>query len=440
MIYISGSGSIDKDRLARYSAGIAAYLRENNIRNAAVIAGKSPLVFAAIKACLMAQVCYIPVDENLPAERRDIITKDADVVLCDGKCSGAVDIRTIAEQGSSFTPPAENKSLPAYRIYTSGTTGKPKGIEVSRGNVENFLKWFCAIPAIAETKPRSVLNTARFSFDLSVADIYYSLYTGARLTVIERGLMSDFARLFARMRESGAELAVMTPSFAELCLCDRAFSQELMPSLRVVFFCGEVLKPATAEKLFDRFPRLRIVNAYGPSETCCAVTAAEITREMTGRTLPIGDMSHTAGRIDFSESGEIVISGESVARYVGGADGFGEYGGGRCFFTGDGGSIRGGMLYFGGRLDRQVKIMGCRVEPEDIENNLLKTGLVSRAAVTAEELRGRTVLCARVTAGAGITPAEIRAALAGLVPEYMIPRKIILAEDIPLNENGKTKR
>ena len=98
------------------------------------------------------------------------------------------------------------------------------------------------------------------------------------------------------------------------------------------------------------------------------------------------------------------------------------------------------MLYFGGRLDRQVKIMGCRVEPEDIENNLLKTGLVSRAAVTVEELRGRTVLCARVTAGAGITPAEIRAALAGLVPEYMIPRKIILAEDIPLNENGKTKR
>ncbi len=285
-----------------------------------------------------------------------------------------------------------------------------------------------------------MLNTARFSFDLSVADIYYSLYTGARLTVIERGLMSDFARLFARMRESGAELAVMTPSFAELCLCDRAFSQELMPSLRVVFFCGEVLKPATAEKLFDRFPRLRIVNAYGPSETCCAVTAAEITREMTCGALPIGDMSHTAGRVDISESGEIVISGESVARYIGGSGGFGEYGGRRCFFTGDGGSIRGGMLYFGGRLDRQVKIMGCRVEPEDIENNLLKTGLVRRAAVTAEELHGRTVLCARVTAGEGITPAEIRAALAGLVPEYMIPRRIILAEDIPLNENGKTKR
>lgn len=441
MIYISGSGSVTAEQLARYSASIAAYLSENNIRTAAVITGKTPLVFAAIKACLMAHVCYIPVDESLPAERRDIIAKDADIVLGDGECGGAIDIRMIVSREREFTPPAEDLSLPAYRIYTSGTTGAPKGIEVSRGNVENFLAWFRTIPAIAETNPRSVLNTARFSFDLSVADIYYSLCTGARLTVIERELSADFPRLFERMRVSGAELAVMTPSFAELCLCDRSFSQELMPSLRTAFFCGEVLKPVTAEKLFARFPKLRIVNAYGPSETCCAVTAAEITREMTGaEALPIGNMAHTAGRADISESGEIVISGGSTARYINGTGGFGEYGGRRCFFTGDRGEIRGGMLYFGGRMDRQVKIMGCRVEPEDVENNLLKTGLVRRAAVTAENVRGRTVLCANVSAERGADAAEIRAALAKLVPEYMIPRKIVLTDEIPLNENGKTKR
>lgn len=444
MMYTNGSERISAEELLRYSENIAAYLLENNIRTAALITGKSPLVFAAIKACLTAGTCYIPVDENMPAERRSLITGGADAIFCDGKYSGAEDLRRIAERDRIFTPPVIGSDLPAYRIYTSGTTGASKGIEISRGNVENFTEWFCGIPAIAETRPRSVLNTARFSFDLSVADIYYSLHTGAALTAVGQELSGDFSALFGRMHESGAELAVLTPSFAELCLCDGAFSEALMPQLRVIFSCGETLKPATAEKLFARFPRIRIVNAYDPSETCCAVTAAEITREMTaGDSLPIGNMSHTAGIVELTEQGEIVVIGESVGRYVNFAGGFGEYNGRRCFFTGDSGEIKDGMLYFGGRMDRQVKIMGCRVEPEDIENNLLKTGLVRRAAVIAETAHrgnGMKYLHAYVVAERGVTSAEIRAALAGFLPEYMIPRRITLADSIELNANGKTKR
>ncbi|MGN1423196.1 MAG: AMP-binding protein [Oscillospiraceae bacterium] len=439
-VYFSGSGCLTADELDNYSRSVAAYLSERNVRTAAIITGKSPFVFAAIRACLMAGVCYIPVDESLPAQRLDIITRGADILLCDGDNGTMTDIRSIAGRSAAFTPTIADPSLPAYRIYTSGTTGEPKGIEVSRGNVGNFLRWFCGIPAIAETKPRSVLGQARFSFDLSVADIYYSLCTGARLTVIERELTEDCAGLFGRMGESGAELAVLTPSFAELCLCDSAFSERLMPRLRVMFFCGEVLKPATAEKLFRRFPRARIINAYGPSECCCAVTAAEITTEMTSGALPIGDMAHTAGRVDVTDGGEIVIYGGSVARYIDGQGGFGEHGGERCFYTGDSGYIRDGMLYFGGRRDRQVKIMGCRVEPEDVENNILKTGLAEQAAVSAELLGGHMILTALVKPCGGASAADIRRALCGLVPKYMIPRKITVVGEIPINKNGKTER
>ena len=258
--------------------------------------------------------------------------------------------------------------------------------------------------------------------------------------------MSDCAALFARMRGSGAELAVFTPSFAELCLCDRDFAEELMPRLRIFFFCGEVLKPATAEKLFTRFPKVRVINAYGPSECCCAVTAAEITRGMTDRALPIGDIGHTAGGVHISDSSEIVITGGSVARYIDtggchiGSGGFGEFDGERCFYTGDRGYVKDGMLYFGGRIDRQVKIMGCRVEPEDVENNILKTGLAGQAVVSAETLGGHTILTALVKPRGGADPAEIRRALSELVPQYMVPRRITVVDNIPLSGNGKTKR
>lgn len=462
-IYVSSSGTLTVLQLEVYSERIAEYLAKNGIRTAAVITGKSPLVFAAIRGCLMARVCYIPVDEALPEYRLNNILVNADIVLYDSAetCgrAGYLDLQDIV----GFASPVENRaasgeksawqekstaflrqtddSHPAYRIYTSGTTGEPKGIEVSCGNVSSFLRWFCGIPAIAEVKPRSVLNQAMFSFDLSVADIYYSLYTGAALTVIERSLTQDFSGLFRRMSKSRAELAVFTPAFAELCLCDSSFCSSLMPELRVIFFCGEVLKPMTAAKLFRRFPGVRIINAYGPTETCCAVTAAEITPDMTAVALPIGDLSHTAGEIHIAGNGEIVIYGNSVARYADGLQGgFRDTGAGRCFYTGDLGYTEDGKLYFNGRLDQQIKIMGFRIEPADIENNLMKIGGVLQAAVSASQRGSRQSISAVVRTDGSVSAEEIHRNLAELVPQYMLPSKITIADEIPFSSNGKLKR
>lgn len=445
-VYISGAGSLTQPQLEQYSGRVAAYLTERRVRLAAVITGKSPTVYAALRGCIMAGVCYIPVDEALPKQRLREVIAEAEVVLYDGgEFPGEPwfsDIREIVwgEYCGETELPEPASSRPAYRIYTSGTTGSPKGIEVTLGNVGNFLRWFMTIPAIAEVKPHRVLNQAMFSFDLSVADLYYSLFTGAALTVIERGLWRDFTALFRRIRDSRAELAVFTPAFAELCLCDRSFGRELLPELRVIFFCGEVLKPESAAKLFRRFPGLRIINAYGPTECCCAVTAAEITPDMTDRALPVGELSQTAGEVRV-ENGEIVIYGGSVAGYVG-ADrgGFRTTGSGHCFHTGDCGYISDGMLYFTGRRDRQVKIMGFRVAPEDIENNLMKIPGVLQAAVSVSSRGSRASLAAEVRTDGNVTPEDIRRELQRLVPEYMIPAKISVAEVLPVSANGKLKR
>ena len=177
IIYLSGAGTLTQPQLELYSGRIAAYLSARGIRIAAVITGKSPLVYAAIRGCIIAGVCYIPADEALPEQRRRMILAEAELVLYDGGElsgeTGAVDLREIVmlELPEQAELPPLCSARPAYRIYTSGTTGAPKGIEVSLGNVGSFLRWFMTIPAIAEVRPRSVLNQAMFSFDLSVADL-----------------------------------------------------------------------------------------------------------------------------------------------------------------------------------------------------------------------------------------------------------------------------
>ena len=201
-----------------------------------------------------------------------------------------------------------------------------------------------------------------------------------------------------------------------------------------------MLKSITAQKLFSRFPDVRIVNAYGPTETTCAVTAIEITPEMTENPLPIGDLSHTAGEVFLSESGEIVIAGNSVASYCEEKGGFDEYKGKPCFYTGDLGHIKDNLLYFDGRRDRQVKIMGCRIELSDVENNLMKIEGIRQAAVTDIKIGGSTALSAYITADEGITPAFVKEALSQLIPVYMIPRKIQICNKIPVTPNGKTDR
>ena len=144
---------------------------------------------------------------------------------------------------------------------------------VTYANLENFIAWFTTRPAIAGLYPHAVLNQALFTFDLSVADLYYTLYTGCTLELSPEG--SSLSACGSR-----AQLAVMTPSFADCCLLDERFAAKMLPCLQTIFFCGEPLRGSTVRRLWRRFPGLRIINAYGPTEATCAVTAVEITKEL----------------------------------------------------------------------------------------------------------------------------------------------------------------
>ena len=195
-----------------------------------------------------------------------------------------------------------------------------------------------------------------------------------------------------------------------------------------VFSCGEVLPPRTAGQLLQRFPHLRLYNAYGPTECTCAVCAVEITPAMCSAPLPVGRLSGAAVEITL-EDGEIVLRGESVAPAWGGV-----------YHTGDLGHICQNALYWDGRRDFQFKYKGYRIDPSEVEAALEALEGVERAAVLPRrdsrgQVRGLTVFWE----GRG-EQGHLAKTLEASLPRYMIPGQWRHLPRLPLNRNGKCDR
>ena len=404
--------------------GLAAQLRAKGTGPVALIGDPAQVwVPVAFVACLLAGRPYLPLDPLLPPAGQRELLEQAGAVLLD---------RRTAEEGfsSGLSGPLPNDpDHIAYQIFTSGSTGTPKGVEVSLGNLEHFLRWASALPDVAAVLGGTAVGQASWSFDLSVADLYLSLLGGGTHVALTGGEKGDFAALFRRLEVSDPSLLVVTPSFLRLCLTDPSFGPAKLPRLRTVFSCGEVLPPAAARRLLDRFPGVALLNAYGPTEATCAVCAVPISREMCTGPLPIGIVGE--GAVDISlEEGEIILTGASVAPRFGGK-----------YSTGDLGYVENGLLYWAGRRDLQLKYKGYRLEPARIEGALEALPQVERAAVLprrdgAGQVKGLTAF----VEGTGLEPEKLAQALAERLPPSQIPGQWRLLDRMPLTHNGKCDR
>lgn len=351
-----------------------------------------------------------------------------------------------------------------YIMFTSGSTGRPKGVPITASSLDSFVLWAAGLmeAALPPGKALTVLNQASLAFDLSVLDVYTSLYKGARLWLQSREVQSSIGCLFKSMRRSEGQVMVSTPSFAEMCLADKSFNRDLLPDLKLLMFCGETLYPGTASRLFERFPGIGMVNMYGPTEATVAVTGLMITEQMARREpcLPVGYVRPGSEvKIDGSGlekdggHGEIVVFGESLSPgYLNHEDSRGAFGldpnnGQRFYRTGDQGFLKGALLYCQGRLDNQIKLHGHRIEMEDIEANILRIDGVKIAVVVpiSNESGKITSLTAVVSADLeGSSDFEksqwLRKNLATFMPPYMVPKKFIFSAGLPLNANGKIDR
>ena len=463
-LYRSDGGveSLTCGELLTRAEALADRLREQGTGPVLTDARQTPDSVVSILSCLMAERPYVPLPPNAPPARLQTMARLSGATFMTAPDS-------VPDMGIPRMPADRTAPLPpeplrlsikerygedgcAYILFTSGSTGRPKGVPVSRRSLDSFTGWISSPELFPPKEGMTVLNQALFSFDLSAADLYFSLCGGHTLAVID-GPDALLAAL------SEADAAVMTPALLRLLLLDRTFDAARYPRLSCVYLCGETLSPGTARRALTAFPKLRLINAYGPTEACSAVCAVRITPEMaeTLPALPVGDLSRAAADIRIEE-GEIVLRGDSV---------FGGYlpdpeagdltrsvfreGSVNGYRTGDLGELRDGLLWFGGRRDSQIKYKGYRIETGDIEGNLRALpGVLDCAVIPKHSAAGEILaLCAFVIRDpdSNALPKEpdaaeriLKEALSARIPAYMIPKTIRFPDRLPVTENGKTDR
>lgn len=470
----SNGESITYKELEDYSNRLALYI-ENicgaNKNAVAVYGHKSPYMLVCFLALVKSGRGYCPIDISVPKERVDMILAALDSTIClavepiqveDKKAIGLEELVAAMKADAEMISPeavlARNQVY--YMIFTSGSTGVPKGVMITRQNLEYYLDWSVDLGNRFEDKRGKVfLNQAPFSFDLSVMDVYTCLACGGTLWTLDKETQMDYKALYESLGKSNVSVFVSTPSFAEICMSDPVFSEELLPSMELFLFCGETLTNQTAKKLRKRFSKAIIMNTYGPTESTVAVTQVLVTDEMaeTVSPLPVGTAKpgtwieihdEEGNLLPDGEKGEIHILGNTVscgyyknpegtrkAFYETEREGMKTAG----YRTGDEGYLENGMLYYGGRIDLQIKLHGYRIEIEDIENNIVKLPGV-RQAVVVPNIRKGAVKSLTGFVVADDESRDLKEELAAFLPSYMIPKKIVFLDKIPMTNNGKADR
>ncbi|WP_245322600.1 non-ribosomal peptide synthetase, partial [Bradyrhizobium valentinum] len=338
----------------------------------------------------------------------------------------------------------------AYVIYTSGSTGLPKGVMVRHDAVTNFLATMAEQPGL--TANDRVLGLTSLSFDIAVLELWLPLTKGARVVLADRAAAHDPARLKAMVAAQGVTVIQATPSTWRMLLDHDGPS---LPASCRVLCGGETLAPDLARRLVVQAGE--VWNLYGPTETTVWSARyrldARDDRPVLGG--PIGNttlhiLDNDLNLAPVGVAGELYIGGAGLARgyWRRGAltaerfipDPFGTSGAG-LYRTGDVARWRAdGVIEYIGRSDHQVKIRGFRIELGEIEARLLEQDAVRSAVVVAREVGAARQLVGYVSGEASLDGAALRTALSSVLPDYMVPARIVVLDRLPLTPNGKIDR
>ncbi|SDN51111.1 amino acid adenylation domain-containing protein [Allokutzneria albata] len=350
-----------------------------------------------------------------------------------------------------WTPGAPDPRRTAYIAFTSGSTGEPKGVVVPHQAVTRL-----ALTTELQMRPGDrVLRLAPLAFDASTYEIWVALLNGATLDVLAAKLPT-VGKLDKFFTERKISVAWLTASLFRLVAQSRP---RALAGLRWLVSGGEVVPHEAAARMLDLHPGLVITNGYGPTENTTFTTTHTVrdSAEIDGP-LPIGRpiagtrvfvLDHNARLLPPGAIGELYAAGSGLA------DGylddetetksrFGHFSpdvGERLYRTGD--LVRldpHGDVIFLGRVDRQVKLDGHRIETEEISTALARHPDVRDAVIVVARQADRSAqLVAGVVVhpGAGTDPASLRAYLAQLLPSYALPALWALVDEIPLTRNGK---
>lgn len=432
-----------------------------------VIGHRRPSTVVAILGALKSGAAYVAIDPGYPDERIDQMVDDAglDVILTDREGdtgSARTGRRVLALDRSALdtrpaTPPdvAVGPDDLAYLIYTSGSTGRPKAVMVRHRNI------VASTAARSEVYPGGVgrfLLLSSFSFDSSMVGLFWSLTTGATLVMPPEGRHDDVLEIAALIERQRITHLLALPTLYRLLVTEAAAGQ--LRSLRTVIVAGESCSYDVVERHRLACPDALLANEYGPSEgtvwSHVYLVEPSLDRDPVPIGSPIPGVAHivldAAGRaVADGAPGELLISGSGIAAGYHGrpdltAERFVELDvdtrhPGPWYRTGD--RVRAddrGRLLFVGRVDDQIKVRGVRVEPAEVEAALRSCGGIRDAAVGLSRIAGREQLVAWCVPTGDLDTGGVRAELADLVPDQLVPTRFVAVDALPLGPNGKVDR
>jgi len=397
-----------------------------------------------VLACIRQGFTYVGVDQQQSAEARARMAEDCRPRLAVTTRPAAWEPLTTVIPGLS--PVADRVSHipradedPCYISYTSGTTGRPRGVEIPRAGVDRLVRGsgYCALDP-----GQRFLRYAPLAFDASTLELFVPIWRGATI-VIGPSTPLDLTELATFIEENSIDACWLTAGLFSALVDHQPTS---FRNVRQVLTGGDRVSAAAVSHLLSAFPRLSVVNGYGPTESTTFATVEVVTaKHLPLRTVPIGSPVGDT-EVAIAENGELLIAGRGLATGYWKdpeltAARFSVVDGRRVYRTGDRVSMDNGVLHFHGRRDRQVKIRGYRVEPAAVDETLRQVGAVAESwTFGSESSGGDTVLvCAYVARrNAFRVASELRAELraAGL-PGHSLPHHFYPVDRLPLTPNGK---
>ncbi|MDX3187039.1 non-ribosomal peptide synthase/polyketide synthase [Streptomyces sp. MN03-5084-2B] len=441
------------NRLARHLVTLGA----GPERVVALALPRTADAIVAFLAVLKAGAVYLPIDPALPAERKELLLRDAGAELLLGPAELAAANQdhpgtdlTDADRISPLRP--DNT---AYVIYTSGSTGRPKGVTVPHRNLTNLL-FNHRTDFAAPGRRLRVALTATLSFDTSLEGPLL-MADGHELHLIGDDVRLDAHALVDHIAERRIDFLDLTPTYLRR-LVPAGLLTDPRHRPKILMLGGEALD----DTLWRDLAAAEVTvahNFYGPTEyTVDAVSCrvGETARPVLGRPL-VNTRAYVVDQdlrpVPAGVPGELCLAGAQLARgYLGRpgrtagsfvADPFGAPGE-RMYRTGD--RVRwtaDGQLEYLGRLDDQVKIRGFRVEPGEVEAALVRLPGVAAAVVVANRPDGGHARLVAYVVGAGPVPPtadELRAALRATLPDYLVPSAFVPIDAIPLTPQGKVDK
>ncbi|PHM39382.1 Amino acid adenylation [Xenorhabdus mauleonii] len=420
-------------------------------------------------AILKAGAVYIPIDPNVPDERKHWLINDclAKLLLTDTQTDIPVDLDISLirlSEGTDISKGAEDlnpdlmcsSAVPAYIMYTSGSTGTPKGVIVPHRAVVRLVINNGYIEIEADDRVAFAANPA---FDASTFEVWTPLLNGGVLVVIDHTTLLTPPELVQALSHHQITVLWLSSGLFNRLAADLA---PIMPQVKKLIIGGDILDPHVITQVLGNNPPQQLLNAYGPTEGTTFTTTYRIETLAAGTTnIPIGRpiantrvylLDEQGQPVPLGRAGEIYVGGDGVAcgylnrpeltaeRFL--ADPFRDAPNARMYRTGDlARYLPDGNLEFLGRNDQQVKIRGFRIEPGEIEARLVEYPAIREAVVMVSDGGQEKQLVAYVLAEAdNELPARLREHLSARLPDYMVPVAFVQLDEFPLTSNGKLDR